>query len=210
MHHIVMDTESNGFRGEATHLWCASFSSVDGIERWSYTQQDLELTQGAIMLDKFMELAKDGGLTLYCHNLFGHDLPLLNDLYGFNYNYTGFRHAHGSDPENVVSVPWTIIDTLDTSRRQMPDRRLPKDCPMSVDNPITGKKSRVSPHGLEAWGYRLDKRKPTISNWLTGDPVEYLQRCEDDVEINRRVVLALREEAQKQANNIGGYDVSKI
>lgn len=45
----------------------------------------------------------------------------------------------------------------------------------------------IKKHGLEEWGERLGIKKPPISDWHN-EPVEvYIHRCEQDVEINKRL-----------------------
>ena len=53
---------------------------------------------------------------------------------------------------------------------------------------------RVGRHSLDAWGERLGVAKPKHEDWSTYSP-EMLHRCQQDVEINVRVLHALLKEA---------------
>ena len=82
---------------------------------------------------------------------------------------------------------WTyhgqIEDTLLMSRLQRPDRRTPPNC------------ARTGPHSVKAWGVRLGHKKVDHEDWTQFSP-EMLHRCEEDVEIQCRIYLALLEEGK--------------
>lgn len=109
------------------------------------------------------------------HNIIGFDLPVLKDLLGFNWK-------------------GEVVDTLVMSKVLNPDRMLPKNCPVSTKNPITGRLDRSTPHSLGTWGYRVGRGKIGYYDWETFD-MDMLFRCSEDVEINDMVLLALIEEA---------------
>ena len=44
-------------------------------------------------------------------------------------------------------------------------------------------------HGLEEWGEKVGIPKPPISDWKNLSIEEYINRCESDVEINRRIFI---------------------
>ena len=44
-------------------------------------------------------------------------------------------------------------------------------------------------HGLEEWGEKVGIPKPLISDWKNLSLEEYINRCESDVEINRRIFI---------------------
>lgn len=100
------------------------------------------------------------------HNFIKHDLPLIKKILG--YEYTG-----------------KVYDTLILSRILSPHRRVPRNCP----NP------KASPHGLEAWGYRVGRGKPEHNDWSTFTPM-MLHRCTEDVEINELTYLSLQDEME--------------
>ena len=54
---------------------------------------------------------------------------------------------------------------------------------------------RSGRHGLDAWGERLGRQKPSHEDWTTFSPA-MLHRCHEDVEINYLVYLELMKEAQ--------------
>jgi hypothetical protein len=100
------------------------------------------------------------------HNGIGYDLPLLHKLYG--YKFKG-----------------KVVDTLLMSRLLNPDRLKPFNMPPS----------RVGPHSLGAWGYRVGRGKPDHEDWSQYSP-EMLHRCTEDVEITHLTYLALLKEGK--------------
>ena len=64
---------------------------------------------------------------------------------------------------------------------------------------------RVS-HGLEDWGTELGIEKPEIEDWENQSIEEYIYRCEQDVEINRRLWL----KQWKLLVDLYGTDTDKI
>ncbi len=101
------------------------------------------------------------------HSIIDYDFPLLEKIYGW-------KPSKGTE----------IIDTAVRSRLYQSDRRLPDGCP-----------SNATRHGLEAWGYRVGRGKPSHDDWSQYSP-EMLNRCKEDVEINFLVYWAL--EAEKK------------
>lgn len=102
------------------------------------------------------------------HSIIDYDLPLLEKLYGWK-------------PSSYTK----ITDTVVRSRLYKSDRRLPYGCPSSA-----------TPHGLEAWGYRVGRGKPSHDDWSVFSP-DMLHRCQEDVEINHLVYLALEKEREE-------------
>ena len=105
---------------------------------------------------------------LIMHNGIGYDWPLLKKLH--DYTYKGKK-----------------VDTLVMSRLLNPDRRPPFYCP----------NKGASPHGVEAWGYRVGRGKPEHNDWTQFSP-EMLHRCTEDVEIQHLIYKALLKEAKGQ------------
>ena len=68
-----------------------------------------------------------------------------------------------------------VLDTLVLSRLLQPER--------------------VGRHSLEAWGERFGIPKPVHEDWSTFTP-EMMYRCEQDVEINYRLLYHLLNEAE--------------
>lgn len=102
------------------------------------------------------------------HNGTGYDYPLLRKLYGFDFK--GVR-----------------IDTLLMSRLQRPDRQLPFNC----------KNRAAGPHSIEAWAYRVGRRKPEHNDW-TQFSEEMLTRCREDTFILLDVYRELKKEGGKE------------
>ena len=73
-----------------------------------------------------------------------------------------------------------LVDTLIMSRILNPDRA-----------PVEGVRG---PHGVEAWGKRMGRWKPDITDWSVFTP-EMLHRCKEDVEIQYLMYLMLCKEA---------------
>ena len=104
---------------------------------------------------------------LIMHNGVGYDWPLLRRLY--RYEFKGRK-----------------VDTLLMSRLQRPNRKSPSNCP-----------NKAGPHSIEAWGYRLGRKKPEHNDWSKFSE-EMLHRCEEDVEIQHLLFKALLEEGKGQ------------
>lgn len=75
-----------------------------------------------------------------------------------------------------------VIDTLVLSRLANPDRRVP-----------FGVNSKA-PHSIESWGYRLSCPKVGLDLDFTKWDPEIMERCKQDVVINKRVYEALYKE----------------
>lgn len=127
-----------------------------------------------------------------CHNAFGYDLPLWRKLSGIEYDMFRDPKCMGTINDKQVS----LYDTLSMSRTLWPDRPLPKGCPESVKNPVTGRLELVAPHGLMAWGYRVANKKVKIDDWRNQPLWEYVHRVWEDVIINELVWKELMDEMQ--------------
>ena len=89
---LVFDTESDGLLDEATTVWCAAGMDNTGRE-YSFEPYDIY---------RFPQFLASFDL-IVCHNLIGHDLPLLKKIYG--YEHKG-----------------KVLDTLVLSRLLQPER----------------------------------------------------------------------------------------
>ncbi len=101
---FIGDLEADGLLEEATRVWCGSFISLDGKEKYSFSPLD-----GPDYIDKmlaFMEKCP----SLCFHNGFGFDFPVLEKLY--KWEYKGAK-----------------VDTLVMSRLFNPKRPVPPHCP---------------------------------------------------------------------------------
>ena len=99
------------------------------------------------------------------HNVIGFDFPLLEKLYKFKFK--GKK-----------------VDSLIMSRLLNPKRLAPLNCP-----------NKMSPHGVEAWGYRVGRGKPQHDDWSQFSD-EMLHRCSEDVHIQEMIYENLLEEAK--------------
>lgn len=165
------DIEADGLLHDATKAHCI-------VTKQLYRQETEEFTTDNIQ-NAIISLSEAN--VIVCHNLWGYDLPLLEKLYGLVYDYRMFNNK-----------PMQIIDTLAWSRKLWPDRPLPKGCPTHV-NTAKGKKE-VSPHGLDAWAYRVAGKKPEVVDWKSQPMDVYLERCREDVLVTEKTFLSLCEE----------------
>lgn len=168
---IVFDIEANGLLEDATNIWCISFLHIDK----SYSQ-----TLFGASLNRDNIATHFHGRRLIGHNIIGYDIPMIKKFFGID-----LIKEVGNE---------NIIDTLIMSQCLFPDRQLPKGCPESIKNPVTGLSKKVTPHSLEAWGYRCGRKKIEIHDWRTFSP-EIISRCEEDVLITKDTYFKLLKEA---------------
>lgn len=173
MNRLVFDIEANGLLSDVSEVWCISFKYLDEPKRIvTLSREDLDRWK---ILQMFC-----GATRIVGHNIIGYDLPLLNQMYGIDLIKILGKEA--------------VVDTLILSQVLNPDRELPRGCPTSIKNPVTGRSKAIGPHGLEAWGYRVGNKKVEIHDWRTFTP-EMIDRCEGDIIINEKVYYALMREA---------------
>lgn len=156
----IFDTESDALAKDATKLWC--ISSID----YEDEEDAITLFDPTRIHDGLSHLHQCD--VLVCHNLIGHDLPLLKKLYGWE----PLSHQ-------------IVLDTLVFSRTLYPKRPKPIN--------YSGK----STHSIEAWGYRLGRGKPEHEDWSKYTP-EMGHRCKEDVIINRMILKELERESEEQ------------
>lgn len=102
------------------------------------------------------------------------DYAEMMSLFSKNYVFMGHNIAGWDIPMAIEKLLFTTplnperyIDTLWLSRFLFPEH---------------------TKHGLDPWGDRLGVSKPVINDWEGLDVSEYIHRCEEDVEINRRLM----------------------
>jgi DNA polymerase-1 len=137
---IVFDTESDGFRDEATVLWC--IVALDINTKDSRSCSYLVNNASPDLHHRYLLDYLDKADHLIGHNIIDHDFPLMERLYGWR-------------PRAGVK----ITDTLTKSRLLRSDRPLPPGCP-----------GNLTPHSLGAWGYRVGRGKPDHSDWTQFSP----------------------------------------
>lgn len=118
---------------------------------------------------KILAFFQQENITLYGHNIWGWDIPNVERLYNFTLNLDKVKVY------DTLGWSWYFFD-------------------------------RVS-HGLEPWGEEFGIPKPEISNeeWkgpLPGESQEefvekMIHRCEEDVKINAKIILACREKGKR-------------
>jgi len=86
------------------------------------------------------------------------------------YDFKALKKIYG------IERPKYLVDTLGLSWYLHPDR---------------------AEHGLESYGEDYGVPKPKINDWHNLTIEEYTNRCETDVEINRRLWLDLKRKLQK-------------
>jgi len=178
---IVFDLEGNNLRDECTKIHCGVIKDIDTKMIYRFWDELPDFKHENTPYVKNFPLRRLGeffGQTTLAigHNVIFYDFPVMERL--LDIDYTG-----------------EIQDTLVYSKVLHPDRQLPKGCPTHILNPITGRKDKIGPHSLHAWGYRVGRGKPEYYNWETFTP-EMLHRCEEDVEINELVYYDLLREAK--------------
>lgn len=181
MNRYVLDIEGDGLREECTVIHCATLRGID--EKISITFADIPEDMHPVIVGTHQKICPMIELPGYLHkvevlighNILGYDLPVLKKL--LNYEYKKRK-----------------VDTLIWSKTLNPDRKLPKNCPTSLLNPYTGKKERVGPHSLHAWGYRVGLGKPEHYDW-EHISVGMILRNIADTKINELVYKALCQEA---------------
>lgn len=152
------------------------------------SKKDVNLTiRSYDQLESFLKTCR----AIACHNLFGYDLRLWKKLSGIEYDMFKDPKCMGTIGDTQVN----LYDTLSMSRVLYPDRPLPNGCPDSVLNPVTGKRDRVGPHGLLAWGYRVANKKVQIDDWRNQPLWEYVNRVWEDVLINELTWQSLIDES---------------
>lgn len=125
----LFDLEADGLLGEATKVWCGTFKnlrtgSVVSFYPGSHDNWEEQMLSHMDQCD-----------VLIAHNGIGYDFPLLEKIYG--YNYQGKK-----------------VDTLIVSRLHQPNRLRP-----------FGYEGKGGPHSIEAWGYRVGRWKPDHEDW---------------------------------------------
>lgn len=201
---FITDNEADGLLDEVTKYHCTLLKEY-GVNNWnlfldpahpeyesavtfakSKTEANLKI-RSYDELEAFLKTCRG----IACHNLFGYDLRLWKKLSGIEYDMFKDPKCLGTIGDTQVN----LYDTLSMSRVLYPDRPLPNGCPDSVLNPVTGKRDRVGPHGLMAWGYRVANKKVQIDDWRNQPLWEYVNRVWEDVLINELTWKALIDES---------------
>lgn len=143
-------------------------------------------------IDELEEWLTNVPTAIACHNCFSYDFLVMERLSGIHFDMFRDPKCMGTINDKQVN----LYDTLSMSRTLWPDRPLPKGCPESVKNPVTGRLELVAPHGLMAWGYRVANKKVKIDDWRNQPLWEYVHRVYEDVIINELVWKELMDEMQ--------------
>lgn len=175
---FVFDVEGDGLYWHIKEIHCIVADNLRTGRVFKFYDKDLpglERDRDTFYLGDFDKLVQNAG-ELIGHNIIGYDYAVLQKLLGI------------SVPEDCKT-----IDTLVWSKVLNPDRQLPKGCPTSVFNPVTGENDKITPHSVAAWGYRVGQIKPAIYDWRTFTP-EILHRCVEDVGIQKKIYYELLKE----------------
>jgi len=179
---ITFDIEADGFQESVSKMHCLVAKNYHTKEvRRFYDEQVVDKLDTDLLCKDSLDYLADADVVVG-HNLIGYDFDILDMFYG--------RHP-----------TCKVVDTLVWSQVLNPDRRLPKGCPATYINPLTGKAEKITPHSLAAWGYRVSRSKPAHFDWMNFSE-DMLHRCVEDVEISELVLLALLKEA--------GMDIEEI
>ena len=218
----VYDSETDGLLNTLTKIHCVVFKqynrfSVEYLPKESDKGATSSLTEWLIfckahkLSEQYVKILKNNySISIYdtsllprflrnqevvkgliCHNQIGYDLPMLNKMLGVDYGIGAF-----DDPDMIMGRDITLLDTLVQSRFQNPERMLPKGCPATIKNPVTGKMDRIGAHGLLAWGVRTGIAKPEIHDWVDQPLHVYINRCIEDVKNNEATFKYLHREAE--------------
>lgn len=145
---LVADLEADGLLNEATQIHCAVFKCADTGKVWRLRTKESILK----MFDKCTYLIM--------HNGIGYDLPLVEKLWG--YEFEG-----------------KVLDTVLMSREIFKNIQIPQKM---KDDYAEAKKKLDGPHSLAAWGYRLGRGKVEHEDWSVFSPA-MMHRCVEDTEI---------------------------
>jgi len=189
---LVFDLEASGLYNDyvkqnATHIWC--ICAIDQDKTISiFVKDDLieECSYDCKPLSEFPKLVANGNYdALICHNIIHYDLRMLKKFLGVDYSIK---------PDTFNGKKIEIVDTLLDSKWLNPKRMLPWGCPGSIKPADGGKSKIIGPHGLEAWGYRTSKKKPSIEDWEGLHIDQYVNRCIEDIKINYDTFVLLNTE----------------
>ncbi|NIQ15812.1 MAG: hypothetical protein GTO02_15875 [Candidatus Dadabacteria bacterium] len=186
MSKIILDCEADGLLDEVTKVHCIVLRDED--------ENIFKLYEDSLTRKNLLNILNNYKIII-CHNILRYDSILIKKFF------------------NISLVRgWELIDTLVWSKALYPDRSLPEGCPTSLLNPVTNRKQIITPHGLEAWGYRVGFKKPGIYDWREFNE-EMLHRCEQDTLINLLTYKELCKEANLktiQAIRYKRYDNEEI
>jgi hypothetical protein len=172
----VLDLEGNGLRDTITEVHCVVVKSLDTDKIFRFTNRS-NISLQSISFD-LLPRCLSNITKLIGHNIISYDIPVLNKFFGVDLNEI------------------ELVDTYIVSQLLDPDRELPEGCPVSVRDPVTGRKKLVGPHSLEALGWALGERKIHHYDWTVFSP-EMLARCESDVLITEKVYIDFMEQMKK-------------
>lgn len=206
---FVCDTEADDLYDGITYFHCYVFSNL-AMTKWRafcdykslpeefVAKMDEKFSPEWYTLEEFSDWHHSGEMSgMAAHNILGFDLPAMEKL--------NVISGYDLSPDTVDGRECRIYDTLSMSRCLNPDRQLPKGCPTHVYNPVTKKKDKVGPHGLMAWGYRVDNMKPKVDDWRDQPLEVYVDRCFEDVVINIGTWKLLVKEAKAKATGSQGW-----
>lgn len=203
----IYDTETDGLLDEVTKYHCLVFKKYRN-DKWAAFCNHQELNPKFINnlkdeinielypVSAFKDWLLENVVGMVCHNQLGFDLWCMDKLLGVKFDL---------NPDRILGKDIRIIDSLTMSRTLYPDRPLPKGCPDSVYNPVTGRTQKVGSHGLMAWGYRVANAKPQVDDWRNQPLHVYLHRCIEDVKINELTYSKLLLEAKDCAIASDGW-----
>lgn len=173
---LMFDIEADGLLDELTKVHCLVAKDLITGEGFRFYDGEIENSKPEDLPLSEIPAVIGSATTLAGHNIVGYDYDVLERFWGMDMSKVN------------------TIDTLVMSQTLNPDRFLPKGCPATILNPVTGLIKKVGPHSVEAWGYRVSKKKPQIDDWrFFNDAV--LHRCEEDVNIQIDILYALLKEA---------------
>lgn len=178
---ITYDLEADGLYEDATTIHCLCVKVGDTLHRF-YDLLDINILpkENDKELNKYniFKIFNDNEGPIICHNQLGYDIWMLRKFLDID-----LIELFGYD---------RLVDTFVWSQALFPDRQLPLGCPTTIKM-SNGQGKKVGPHGLESWGYRVSRKKPSIHDWSEFNN-DILLRCEEDVLINEKTYFSLCKE----------------
>jgi len=168
---LVFDIETDGLYDDVTKIHCIVTRDMQTGEETLYTDPSTsnitESTGHEVKtIDEGLQALQDAG-AIIGHNILAYDVPVILKLYP-DWSYHG-----------------RFFDTQVVGRLVYPDIKS-EDDKLAKKHPGFPHKLRGS-HSLEAWGWRIDKRKGDYGidrdDWSTFD-LEMLEYCIQDVRVN--------------------------
>lgn len=193
MREVLFDLETDGLLPEVTKIWCICLRIIeDGIESPTYSYIGDEI-------DDAVGIIEEADVVIG-QNILGYDLPVIDKL------YDDYQPKEGQ----------IVRDTLVMSQMYFANEK-DKDYDRHRRGTLDGK--LIGRHGLEAWGQRLGHYKGDYAKemkakgrdpWKDFDFETGVPYCEDDVEVNSRLLRKLRATEWSEESILLEHQISEL